>query len=180
MTVLLAIGGCSRSRRSAEGASLDLGQPGPEQSRTSAPGESLAAVVTSVTDGDTLVAQIGSTNEHVRLLGIDTPETKRPGQPVECFGPQAAAALSSLLPPGTTIRVERDKELRDHFGRALLYVWRSDGVFVNEALLSLGVADVLVIEPNHAHTTTLLASRDAARAAGIGLWSACVHTTGPP
>jgi len=36
--------------------------------------------VKRVVDGDTLVLQTG---ERVRLIGVDTPETKRPNTPVE-------------------------------------------------------------------------------------------------
>ncbi len=140
----------------------------------------LNGVVDHVIDGDTLVAQFGDSTEHIRLLGVDTPETTRPGQPVECYGPEASATLKGLLPAGTTIRIERDEELRDHFGRALLYVWRADGTFVNRELLARGVADLLVIEPNHAHTTELTAARNEARRSGIGLWGACMRTLPPP
>ena len=48
--------------------------------------------------------------ERVRLIGIDTPETVAPDRPVECFGAEASHRLSELLPPGTTIRLERDVE----------------------------------------------------------------------
>ena len=56
------------------------------------------ATVTKVIDGDTIVVRIGGQEEHVRLLGIDTPETHKPDSPVECFGPEAASRLDALLP----------------------------------------------------------------------------------
>jgi micrococcal nuclease len=50
------------------------------------------ATVTSVVDGDTLHARLASDGRDVavRLIGIDTPETRRPGTPIECGGPEAS------------------------------------------------------------------------------------------
>jgi micrococcal nuclease len=41
------------------------------------------AVVKRVVDGDTLVLE---NSERVRLIGVDTPETKRPNTPLQYFG----------------------------------------------------------------------------------------------
>jgi micrococcal nuclease len=41
-----------------------------------------------VVDGDTLVL---GTGERVRLIGVNTPETKHPQKPVEAFGKEASA-----------------------------------------------------------------------------------------
>ena len=73
----------------------------------------VTAVVTEVTDGDTVVLDFDGRRESVRLIGVDTPETKHPKKPVECFGPEASARTLSLLPPGTEVEVERDVEARD-------------------------------------------------------------------
>src|SRR5262245_61227833 len=73
------------------------------------------AVVRRVIDGDTIDVSIGSRHERVRLIGIDTPETKDPRKPVQCYGPQASALTESLLPDGTAIRLERDEEARDDY-----------------------------------------------------------------
>lgn len=42
--------------------------------------------VTEVVDGDTITINMDSKEERVRLIGTDTPETKKPDSPVECFG----------------------------------------------------------------------------------------------
>jgi micrococcal nuclease len=130
-------------------------------------------VVVAVVDGDTLEVRIAGRVERVRLLGIDTPETVDPDRPVECHGPEASALTHELLPDGATVRLERDEEARDHFGRLLAYVFRDDGTFVNEALLAAGAAEVLSIRPNDAYAARLAAAADSARAAGAGMWSAC-------
>jgi micrococcal nuclease len=133
-----------------------------------------AATVVSVIDGDTLVADIGGHEEHLRLIGIDTPETHEPDAPVECYGAEAAAELASLLPPGAAVRLERDIELRDVYGRVLAYVYRqSDDLFVNLDLAARGFAAALTIEPNTAYRSEIDAAVGTARAQGLGLWGAC-------
>ncbi|MCI0346688.1 MAG: thermonuclease family protein [Chloroflexi bacterium] len=143
--------------------------PGPPTD--TAPG---AATVVRVVDGDTLVVDIGGHDETVRLVGIDTPETHRPNTPVECFGPEAAAHLAELLPDGTAVRLERDVEPRDQYGRLLAYVYRrSDGVLVNEAMARDGYAAALTIPPNVAREAVIAAAVVEARNGDRGLWAAC-------
>lgn len=125
-----------------------------------------------VVDGDTIVVRVGNRNETVRLLGIDTPETVHPDKPVECFGPEASARTKELLPRGTTVRIERDVEARDHFGRLLLYVFVDDQM-INESLLREGLARPLAIEPNTAHAARFERVANEARTAGAGLWTSC-------
>jgi micrococcal nuclease len=131
------------------------------------------ATVLDVTDGDTIRVQVEGQRETVRLIGIDTPETKDPDEPVQCFGPEASAATQALLPRRTPVRLVRDVEPRDQYGRLLAYVYLTDGTFVNLDLARRGLADVLSIAPNTAHAPELRAAVDEARAAGRGLWGAC-------
>ena len=96
--------------------------PAPDRSRDGPPG---AATVVRAVDGDTLVVTLATGGtETVRLIGVDTPETVAPRRPVECFGPEAAAALAALVPPGTEVRLSRDVEPRDRYDRLLAYVHR--------------------------------------------------------
>jgi micrococcal nuclease len=132
------------------------------------------ATVVRVIDGDTIVLSIAGLEEHVRLIGIDTPETKKPDHPVECFGPEASARTSELLPPGTPVRLERDVEARDRFDRLLAYVYRlPDDLFVERSLLEDGYAAPLTVAPNDAHRAELEAASAGARRRGAGLWAAC-------
>ena len=131
--------------------------------------------VVRVVDGDTIVARLGGgTEERIRLIGIDTPESVDPRRPVECFGREAARRTAELLPSGTAIRLERDVEARDRFGRLLAYVHRrDDGLFVNLALARDGYAQLLTIPPNVAYADRFAAAVADARAGRKGLWSAC-------
>lgn len=143
---------------------------------TARPGDAVEpnAVVTRVVDGDTILVDVTGREQSVRLLGIDTPESVARDRPVECFGPEAGDFTRSLLPSGTRVRLERDLEARDRYDRLLAYVYRADdGLFVNLALAEHGFADLLVIEPNEAHATTIAAAVSMAKAAPVGLWAAC-------
>ncbi len=129
--------------------------------------------VAKVIDGDTIDVRIGRDTTRIRLLGIDTPETKDPRKPVQCFGPEASRRTAELLPKGTIVHLESDRETHDVFGRTLAYVHRSDGLFVNLSLVADGYADVLTIAPNGSHSAEFGAAAAAAKAAPKGLWAAC-------
>lgn len=127
-------------------------------------------------DGDTIVVQGG---ERVRLIGIDTPETKDPRRGVQCFGKEASRRTSSLLPSGTEVRLAYDVERFDRYDRALAYVYRSaDGLFVNAALVRDGYASAYTYPPNVAHADEFVALQREAREADRGLWGACPGSVG--
>ena len=60
------------------------------------------AALISVSDGDTIRVDVGGQVETVRLILIDTPETRDPNNPPECYGAEATAFLEGLLPPGVS------------------------------------------------------------------------------
>lgn len=133
-----------------------------------------AARVTKVVDGDTLHVALGGRRERVRLIGIDTPESVKPNTAVECFAREASARTKELVPAGSIVRLVRDIEARDRYGRLLAYVYRSsDGLFVNLALARDGYAAPLTIPPNIAHAEAFAAAAAQARQAGRGLWASC-------
>jgi len=132
------------------------------------------AIVVKVIDGDTIDVDVDGRVERVRLIGIDTPETKKPNHPVECWGPEASAHTVELLPPGTAVLIERDVVGRDDYGRLLGYVHRAgDGLFVNRDLVQQGFARPLTIAPNDLYAAQFAADARAAEAADLGMWAAC-------
>ncbi len=134
------------------------------------PPRTAEAVVVRVVDGDTFEARIGDGVEDVRLIGVDTPETVKPGEPVQCYGPAASRYAHRTLEG--QVRLVFGVERRDAYGRLLAYAY-VDHMFVNAALVSRGLARTLSIPPNTRYRA--LFSRlelDAARA-GRGLWGAC-------
>lgn len=127
-----------------------------------------------VVDGDTVRVRLDGTEEAVRLIGIDTPETHGPGGLRECFGQEATRRVEALLPKGTRVRVVRDVEPRDRYRRLLAYVYREeDGMFVNLALAREGFAAPLTVPPNVAHAEELVAAAAGARSQSLGLWGRC-------
>ena len=132
------------------------------------------ARVVKVIDGDTVDVSIDGKVERVRLIGIDTPETKKPNTPIECYGPEASERIAFLLPVGTPVILQRDTEARDHYGRLLGYIFRfSDNLFVNGDLITGGFARPLAIAPNTTYSKEFSSLATNAQAAELGLWGAC-------
>lgn len=134
--------------------------------------QGLITTVERIVDGDTLY--VADLEERVRLIGIDTPETRHPQKGVECFGREASAHLAALTPPGTRVRVEWDVQSRDRYGRPLGYLHRvDDDLFVNLRMVADGYASVSTVPPNVRHEPAFVEAQRRARDAGRGLWSQC-------
>jgi endonuclease YncB( thermonuclease family) len=90
---------------------------------------SATALVLDVVDGDTIdVRDEDRGHLRVRVLGIDTPETKKPGSPVDCWGPEATAfAESTMLGQRVALVTDPTQDRTDRFGRTLAYLVRADG-----------------------------------------------------
>ena len=154
------------------GGALEHLRPG---SAGPGPHGSAAAVVTRVVDGDTISVRLGGRREAVRYIGIDTPETVKPGATVQCFG-RAASAYNHRLVDGQRVTLRLDAEPRDRYGRLLAYVYRRrDGLFVNAELVRGGFARTLEIRPNTEHAGELRRLQRAARTAARGLWHTCAR-----
>lgn len=121
--------------------------------------------VARVIDGDTIVLEDGT---KIRYIGVDTPETVHPTQPIEFMGKQASA-YNEVLVLNKDVRLEYDVERLDKYGRTLAYVYVDD-LFVNAELLRAGFAQVLTIPPNVRYSEFFVASQQEAREAGRGLW----------
>jgi micrococcal nuclease len=147
---------------------------------------SARAVVTRVVDGDTIEARIDGETEDVRLIGVDTPETVKPGEPVQCFGPRASAFTHRQL-EGQRVRLVFGVERRDVYDRLLAYVYVEDSTldvsrpvksptrarFFNSILIGRGLARSLTIPPNDRFAPLFERLELAAARAGRGLWGAC-------
>lgn len=132
------------------------------------------ATVVEVIDGDTVRLEVATGVEVVRLLGIDTPETVDPNRPAQCFGAEASAYLTTMLPVGTPVLLTRDQQIRDVFGRLLGYVFvASSGQFTNAEMIRGGFANTLSIEPNNAYRDTFADALRDAKKDKAGLWAKC-------
>jgi micrococcal nuclease len=139
------------------------------------------AVVTRVVDGDTIEARIRARVEgpgagralvgrvyDVRLIGIDTPESVKPGTPVQCFAREATAATEALV-AGAAVTLVKDVEEADGYGRLLRYVYFGEEM-VGARLVANGYAFAYTYPPNVRHAQLLLALQRQARRADRGLW----------
>jgi micrococcal nuclease len=135
------------------------------------PPRSVWAYVVRAVDGDTIEVQVEGRREDVRYIGVDTPETVKPGTPVQCFGPRAHRFDAALV-THRRVRLEFDAERRDVYGRLLAYV-RLGHRFVNAELVRRGLARTLTIPPNDRFARRFKRLEMAAARAGRGLWSAC-------
>jgi endonuclease YncB( thermonuclease family) len=146
------------------------GQPRPAAERTpQAPGSTAPRaetyLITRVIDGDTLELYTG---ERVRLIGVDTPETKDPRRPVQYFGEEAAAFTRRIV-EGKRVRLEYDWERKDKYGRTLAYVYLEDGTFLNAEIIRQGYGFAYTRFPFKYLEEFRKLEREA-REAGRGLW----------
>jgi micrococcal nuclease len=139
----------------------------------------VSARVTRVVDGDTIEVELpDGSEEDVRYIGIDTPETVKPGTPVQCGGPRAHEANERLV-GDRTVTLRFDQERRDVYGRLLAYVYLPAGgpggrpLFVNAALVRRGLARTLTIPPNDSFAALFARLAASAGVRGRGLWGRC-------
>jgi micrococcal nuclease len=129
--------------------------------------------VVRVVDGDTVRVRIRDQTETVRYIGVDTPETVKPGEPVQCFG-KRASAFNRRLVGGRRVELRFGRERRDRYGRLLAYVYvlgrkRS----LSATLVAHGFGRVLTIPPNTAHARSFARLERRARNRRLGLWGSC-------
>lgn len=146
-------------------------------SSTPEPEDDTNATVTRVVDGDTIKTTFEGQLLTIRLIGIDTPETVHPTEPVECFGPAASKFTTRAL-EGARVRLEFDVERRDQFGRTLAYVWLNGRLF-NEKIVRAGYANVSTFPPNVKYVDRFRAAQRDARNHDRGLWSRCAEEPSP-
>jgi len=118
------------------------------------------AVVTKVIDGDTIEIEGGV---KVRYIGIDTPEIGEP------YYLEATEANRQLV-EGKKVRLEKDIEDKDEYGRLLRYVW-VDEIMVNAEFVRLGYVYSYCYPPNLKFQAHFLQLEKEAREQKRGLWS---------
>jgi micrococcal nuclease len=128
--------------------------------------------VVSVTDGDTLRIDRNGTEDTLRLIGLDTPETKDPRKPVQCFGREASARASQLL-SGQRVWISTDptQGTTDKYGRSLAYVWLPDGRLYNWVMVAEGYAHEYTYDLPYRYQDEFKAAERAADSGNRGLWA---------
>lgn len=123
--------------------------------------------VTVVIDGDTMELWGG---DRLRLLSIDTPEKDEP------FYDEATDYVKALA-LGKVARIEFADTRRDRYGRLLGYLY-IDTVFVNEAILEMGLGNLYLFQDNDVdrpETHRMLQAQRRALEKQRGIWSISRH-----
>jgi micrococcal nuclease len=142
------------------------------------------AKVVRVVDGDTLKVELNGRIENVRLIGIDTPESKankkakkdaaRSSQDIRTIvslGKAATSFTKSIVKPGDLVDIEQDVQPRDRYGRLLVYVYLKSGKMLNEEIIAAGFASIMTIPPNVRYQERFLRAYRTAREGQRGLWA---------
>jgi len=141
-------------------ASIGLASPADDHAR-----------VVHVSDGDTFDVRVDGEVTRVRIIGVDTPETVKPGTDVQCYGPAASSFTKSHL-SGRVVVLSYDRERRDKYGRTLAYV-ELGGKDYGATLLRGGYARTLTIPPNDSRAERYARISAHAKKKQRGLWGAC-------
>lgn len=124
-------------------------------------------------DGDTLTVDMNGTQERVRLIGVDTPETQDPRVPVQCFGAAASTYTRDLV--GTNaVRLEADptNQNRDRYNRLLRYAYLPDGRLINAEIIKAGYGFAYTLFPFEKMEEFRRFELEA-REQNKGLWADC-------
>lgn len=124
--------------------------------------------VLQVVDGDTIkISEIGT----LRLIGIDTPETKDPRKVVQCFGKEASnKAVELLANKKVYLEFDKSKPILDKYQRTLAYVFREDGYFYNLEMVKDGFAHSYKQYP-HPKLDEFNSAENSARNEKKGFWA---------
>jgi micrococcal nuclease len=152
------------------------GETSQTESKKSAGAAETTTTVTRFVDGDTFAVTLNGKRETVRIIGIDTPETRKPNTAVQCYGPAASAYLKNLIGE-QTVRLESDplNDNRDKYGRLLRHVYLPDGRSVAKESIRGGYGFAYTVFP-FTGKAEFVAAEQQAKKEVKGLWGNCEIT----
>ena len=127
-------------------------------------------------DGDTIHVLVGSRDVDVRLLGVDTPETKKPNTPIQCYGPQSSAFTARYAVGSVVLTTGPSTgDVYDRYGRLLAYVYVvGHHADLGAQLLRRGYARVYAYDDRHFKKRPYYERlQGIAKAHDVGRWGAC-------
>lgn len=129
--------------------------------------------VIKIIDGDTIeIETIGK----VRLIGIDTPETKDPRKEVQCFGQEATNKITEIIGKGRVfIEYDESQGLTDKYGRTLVYIFLEDGTFINYEMIKQGYAFEYTYNKPYKYQSMFKEAQIDAQSNLNGLWGSCEY-----
>lgn len=132
------------------------------------PDNTQTVTIATVYDGDTVRLTDG---RKVRLIGINTPELGRDGQPDQPLARQAKTALEQLMRGQKNLLIQPGKQRHDRYGRLLAHLYLNDGTSLEAQLLQRGLAFAISIPPNLKLRDCLNQAERSARQQHLGVWS---------
>ncbi len=142
--------------------------------------ETVKAYVNRCVDGDTIEVKILTPKawleetEKIRLIGVNTPETKHPKKKVQYFGKEASAYTKKAM-EHQNVFLQFDQNKRDRYGRLLAYVFREeDSFFLNYRLVYDGFGFAYTKYP-FKYKEKFKAAERSARQRNVGLWKNNTH-----
>ena len=129
--------------------------------------------VLKVVDGDTIHISYNGKDEKVRFIGLDTPETKDPRKPIQCFGREAIAKMTELA-ENKKVRLEFDKTQgeRDKYGRLLAFVYSEDNKNLAYEMIRQGYGNEYTYNSNpYKYQSEFKEAARKAREENKGLWA---------
>lgn len=128
--------------------------------------------VTRVVDGDTIKVSINGSEETLRLIGMDTPETVDPRKEVQCFGVEASNKAKALL-TGKKVKIETDASqgTYDKYNRHLAYIFLEDGTFYNKYMIEQGYAHEYTYGTPYKYQTEFKNAQKSAQSSKLGFWA---------
>ncbi|MFL6178806.1 MAG: thermonuclease family protein [Actinomycetes bacterium] len=177
---LLAMAGCAADSKSAppvrahQHRTPSLATPSTAQHRLRPDGPvSRGWQVSRVVDGDTVEVSKGGRELTVRLIGIDTPETVHPTEPIECYGPEASSFASRVLNDRRVLlEFDPSQGRLDYYGRTLAYLWL-DGqrlILFNKQAVRRGFALEYTYNSAYQWQSQLQRAEKRAQRQKLGVW----------
>jgi micrococcal nuclease len=106
--------------------------------------------------------------QKIRYIGIDTPESKHPSKPIQCFSKEATERNRQLV-EGKQIQIEKDVNETDRYGRLLRYVYIDDEM-INQKLVAEGFAKASAYPPDVKYQELFNEAQRLAEQQSLGLW----------
>lgn len=132
--------------------------------------------VTEFVDGDTIVINMNGHSERVRMIGIDTPETRKPNSPIECYGKEASAYTKKRIGLDKVKLVADPLTTdRDRYNRLLRYVYLVDGTDLNNEIVKQGYGFYYPYF-DFSRSNDYARAQQSAKKQNKGIWKACQPT----
>ncbi|MCA9835068.1 MAG: thermonuclease family protein [Thermomicrobiales bacterium] len=141
------------------------------------PDDAVEMRVDHVHDGDTIYLTEPDDDwyESYRLIGIQAPEIAG-YKDEECFGPESAAFVKTLLPEGTRVWIQQDISNKDPNGRFLRHVFIEDAetgdiYLLSEVLVRGGYARARAYKPDDLYDDVLQEAQAYAWEHPTNMWT---------